>query len=66
VDAAAGPSTPLQAGLGLRLVVTQPDSGFADGGAVALGGFARYTLPKANRFNIGGYLYYAHERNVVQ
>ncbi len=60
VDAAAAPGTPLQAGLGLRLVHSRPDPGLVgDGTALALGGFARYTLPKANRFNIGGYLYYA-------
>lgn len=59
VDAAAGPDTPLQAGLGLRLVHTRTDPSVADGTAVALGGFARYTLPKANRFNVGAYVYYA-------
>ncbi len=60
VDAAASPGTPLQAGLGLRLVYSRPDPGFVgDGTALALGGFARYTLPNADRFNIGGYLYYA-------
>ncbi len=59
VDAAAGPNTPLQAGLGLRVVHTRTDPSVANGTALALGGFARYTLPKADRFNFGGYLYYA-------
>ncbi len=59
VDAAANPGTPLQAGLGMRLVYTRTDPSVFDGSALALGGFARYTLPNANRFNVGAYLYYA-------
>lgn len=59
VDAASGSGTALQAGLGLRLVHARTDPGSADGTALALGGFARYTLPNADRFNIGGYGYYA-------
>ena len=59
VDAASGSGTALQAGLGLRLVHTRPDPSAFDGTALALGGFARYTLPNANRYNIGGYGYYA-------
>lgn len=59
VDAAASPDTPLQAGLGVRLVYTRTDPSVFDGSAIALGGFVRYTLPAANRFNVGGYAYYA-------
>ncbi|MBT8092286.1 MAG: YfaZ family protein [Gammaproteobacteria bacterium] len=59
VDAASGSGTALQAGLGVRLVYTRTDPSILDGTALALGGFARYTLPNANRYNIGAYGYYA-------
>lgn len=59
VDAASGSGTALQAGLGVRLVHTRTDPSTFDGTALALGGFARYTLPDADRFNVGGYGYYA-------
>lgn len=59
VDAASSSGTALQAGLGVRLVHTRTDPSIADGTALAVGGFARYTLPNADRFNIGGYGYYA-------
>ena len=59
VDAASGSGSALQAGLGVRLVHARTDPGTVDGTALALGGFARYTLPTADRFNIGGYAYYA-------
>jgi hypothetical protein len=59
VDAASGSGTALQAGLGVRLVHTRTDPSTFDGTSLALGGFARYTLPNANRYNIGGYGYYA-------
>ncbi len=59
VDAASSSGTALQAGLGVRVVHTRTDPGSADGTALALGGFARYTLPNANRYNIAGYAYYA-------
>jgi hypothetical protein len=59
VDAASGSGTALQAGLGVRLIQTRTDPSIFDGTSLALGGFARYTLPNANRYNIGGYGYYA-------
>ncbi len=59
VDAAAGGTTALRAGLGLRLVYANPDESSQDGGAVALGGFARYVLPNADRFHVAGHVYYA-------
>lgn len=59
VDAAANSGTPLTAGLGMRLVYTNTDTVDFDGISLALGGFFRYTLPNANRFNIGGAVYYA-------
>jgi hypothetical protein len=59
VDMAGSSGTALQAGLGVRLVHTRTDPSILDGTALALGGFARYTLPRADRFNIGGYAYYA-------
>ena len=59
VDAASGSGSALQAGLGVRLVHTRTDPSVADGTALALGGFARYTLPRADRVNIGAYGYFA-------
>ncbi len=59
VDSAANSGTPLQAGLGLRLVYTRTDPSVFDGGSLALGGFVKYTLPGANRFSLGGNVYYA-------
>ncbi len=59
VDAASNGQDPLQAGIGVRFVYTEPDDVLVDGSALALGGFVRYVLPSANRINIGGYLYYA-------
>ena len=59
VDAASSAGSALQAGLGVRVVHTRTDPSAFDGTALALGGFARYTLPNANRYNIAGYGYYA-------
>ncbi|MDJ0710647.1 MAG: YfaZ family outer membrane protein [Woeseiaceae bacterium] len=59
VDAASSSGSALQAGLGVRLVHTRTDPSTFDGTALALGGFARYTLPNANRYNVSGYAYYA-------
>lgn len=59
VDAAANRGLSLRAGLGLKLVHTNTDMARLDGIALALGGFFRYTLPGANRFNVGGAVYYA-------
>jgi len=59
VDAASGSGTALQAGLGVRVLHTRTDPSANNGTALALGGFARYTLPNADRYNIGGYGYYA-------
>ena len=59
VDAATAGDDPLQAGLGLKLAHVSPDPISPDGTVLALGGFVRYTLPNANRFHIGGQLYYA-------
>ena len=59
VDAASSGADSLQAGLGLRLLHVNPDVSSASGTALALGGFVRYVLPNANRFNIGAHGYYA-------
>ena len=59
VDAAANRGLSLRAGLGLKLVHTNTDMARLDGISLALGGFFRYTLPGANRFNVGGAIYYA-------
>lgn len=51
---------PLQIGLGSRLLFIDGNLGNNDSGlAVALGGFYRYTLPKANRFSLHASFYYA-------
>lgn len=59
VDAASSSGSALQAGLGMRLVYTRTDPSAFDGTALALGGFARYTLPNANRYSIAGFGYFA-------
>lgn len=59
VDDAANSGTPLQAGLGVRLVYTTTDPSGFDGGSLALGGFVKYTFRSANRFSIGGHGYFA-------
>jgi len=59
VDEAASGSDPLQAGLGIRAAFIDPDVSSVDGGAVALGGFVRYVIPQANRFHVGGHVYFA-------
>lgn len=59
VDVASSSADALQAGLGVRLIFADPDVASVDGTAVALGGFARYVLPDADRFSIRGHLYYA-------
>jgi hypothetical protein len=43
----------------VRLVHTRTDPSTFDGTVLAVGGFARYTLPNANRYNVGGYGYFA-------
>ncbi|WCN09379.1 YfaZ family outer membrane protein [Marinomonas mediterranea] len=53
---------PLQIGLGVRFIAVDADAGGDDTGvAVGLGGFYRYTFPKANRFSLYGSLYYSPE-----
>lgn len=50
---------PVQAGLGARALWLDADQADADGSVLALGGYFHYTLPRYNRFAIGGYLYFA-------
>lgn len=51
---------PVQIGLGARLLAIDTEYDVDNAGmAVALGGFYRYTFPKANRFSVLGSLYYA-------
>ncbi|MFD1383969.1 YfaZ family outer membrane protein [Rhodanobacter aciditrophus] len=51
---------PLQIGIGARLLAVDTEVGDNDDGvAVGLGGFYRYTFPKANRFSVYGSLYYS-------
>ena len=58
--AASGPSAP-EVGIGGRLFYIDADTGpsSAQGGALGLGGFFRYSFPQANRFGIRGHLYFA-------
>lgn len=51
---------PVQVGLGIRLLAIDTDYNVDNAGmSVALGGFYRFTFPKANRFSIYGSLYYS-------
>lgn len=55
-DADPGTNT-LEIGLGMKGVFMDTD--IADGGALAVGGRFRWTLPNMNRFGVGGQIYYA-------
>lgn len=57
VDDADPGSNTLEIGLGMQGVFMDTD--LADGGALAVGGRFRWTLPNFNRFGVGGQLYYA-------
>lgn len=59
VDNAGDESNPFQVGLGGKLAFV--DSDFQSGSAVALGAFARYNFPTANRFALAGSLHFAPE-----
>lgn len=51
---------PVQIGLGLRLMAINTEYAVNNSGmSVALGGYYRYTFPKANRFSVLGSLYYS-------
>ena len=51
--------SPVEAGLGGKLVYTDSDIVNLDGGALAPGGFLSYTFPNSNRFTFYGHLYFA-------
>lgn len=57
VDDAAQGETPFRVGVGARLFYL--DATVADGGALAIGGHLRYSIPQYNRFAIGGHAYFA-------
>lgn len=57
VDDAAQGRTPFRVGVGAKVLFV--DVNVADGGALAIGGHMRYTLPNYNRFAIGGDIYFA-------
>lgn len=59
VDNAGTEKNPLKVGLGGRLLFADTDP--ASGGGIALGAFARYNFPSANRFALAGGVYYAPE-----
>lgn len=51
---------PVNMGMGARFIAVDTNYEVDDAGmALALGGFYRYTFPKANRFSVVGSLYYA-------
>lgn len=51
---------PVQIGIGARLMAIDTEYDVDNAGmAVGLGGFYRYTFPKANRFSVYGSLHYA-------
>lgn len=51
---------PVQIGLGARLLAVDTEYDVDNAGsAIALGGFYRYTFPKANRFSVLGSLYFS-------
>ncbi|MCH8896121.1 MAG: hypothetical protein IH927_07650 [Proteobacteria bacterium] len=56
---ASSGQSPVEAGLGAKLVYTDSDNLDLDGGALAPGGFVSYTLPNSNRFTFYGHLYFA-------
>ena len=58
-DIASGGDNPVKAGLGARLLFMSGDRINADGAALGLGGFVRYSFPTNNRLGIGGDLYFA-------
>ena len=50
----------INAGLGGKFFWHSPDRTTSDDGwSLALGGFFRFTIPQANRFGVGGHLYFA-------
>lgn len=51
------PNSPLYLGLGGRLFGYVTDD--SDGGALGLGGFFRYNIPKTKGVSLAGYVYYA-------
>lgn len=57
VDNAGSETNPLKVGLGGRLVFV--DTATVSGGGIALGAFARYNFPGANRFALAGSVHYA-------
>lgn len=59
VGDASSADQPLEGGLGGKFFYVDPDMLDEDAFALALGGFLRYTLPKFNRVNVYGHLYFA-------
>lgn len=58
VDDAAS-EAPVTAGLGGRLYYIDPDGAPDEEFALALGGFAKYVFPNADRFSVQGHVYYS-------
>ncbi|MEL6869018.1 MAG: YfaZ family outer membrane protein [Pseudomonadota bacterium] len=59
VGDASSANQPLIGGLGGKVFFIDPDGVDADATVLALGGFLRYTLPRYNRVNVYGHLYFA-------
>ena len=51
--------SPVEAGLGGKVVYADSDNFNLDGGALAPGGFLSYTFPNSNRFTLYGHFYIA-------
>ncbi len=57
---ASGGQSPVDAGLGGRLLYVDSDTRARDSGTVlALGAYAEYTFPEFDRFSVGGNVHYA-------
>lgn len=56
---ATGTEGPVRAGIGGKLVYTDPDRINENGFALAPGGFFSYDFPEFNRFTLYGHLYFA-------
>lgn len=61
VGFASSGNQPLEAGLGGKVVFTDAENRFGggSGSSIALGGFGRWVIPGADRFAVGGELYFA-------
>ena len=57
--AASSGDNPVEGGLGGKVFYIDPDNTSLDAVVLGVGGFLRYTLPRYNRFNLYGHVYFA-------